>query len=191
MLQFGEEKMAKSVGNVRQLADVIDEHGRDTLVMLFVLTHYRQPLTFSDSTLLQAEFNVKKAREVALRLTEGDPPADLGPHAERFWDALADDFNTPLAWAAMARWITAANSHLDAGKAFGPGDYREMLWAFGLENLLEREAADAAAEALLQKRQEARAAKDFAAADAIRDELLALGWVVRDTPDGAKLVPKE
>ena len=191
MLQFGEEKMAKSVGNVRQLADVIEEHGRDTLVMLFLLTHYRQPLNFSDSTLQQAEQNVKKVRELVLRLTDGDPPGDLGEHSERFWEALADDFNTPLAWAALSQWITAAHRHLDAGQSFGPGDYREMLWAFGLQNLLESETADGAAEALLQKRQEARANKDFAAADAIRDELLDLGWVVRDTPGGAKLVPKE
>jgi cysteinyl-tRNA synthetase len=134
---------------------------------------------------------VKKAREVALRLSDGDPPSELSDYADRFWDALADDFNTPLAWAAMSQWITAANRHLDAGEAFGPGDYREMLWAFGLESLLEKEAHDAAAEALLQKRQEARANKDFVAADAIRDELLEMGWVVRDTPEGAKLVPKE
>jgi cysteinyl-tRNA synthetase len=68
-----------------------------------------------------------------------------------------------------------------------------MLWALGLDNVLDagEEEAGAEAEALLRKRQEARAAKEFAAADAIRDELLALGWVVRDTPEGAKLVPKE
>jgi cysteinyl-tRNA synthetase len=191
MLQFGEEKMAKSVGNVRLLSEVIDEYGRDTLLMLLLLTHYRQPLTFSDVTLQQAELNVKKAREVARRLSDGDPPRDLAEHAERFWDALADDFNTPLAWAAMSRWITAANRHLDAGEEFGPGDFREMLWAFGLDNLLEGDTAPAEAEKLLEERQQARAAKDYARADEIRDELAAMGWEVRDSAEGPSLVPRD
>ena len=193
MLQFGEEKMAKSVGNVRLLSEVIDEAGRDTLLALLTSAHYRKPLSFSDATIEQAEANVRKLRELGRRLGDGDPPADLTAHAERFWDALADDFNTPAAWTEVAGWVAAANRHLDAGGAFGAGELREMLWAFGLDNVLDAddEPADAGAEALLQKRQEARAAKDFGAADAIRDELLAMGWVVRDTPEGAKLVPKE
>ena len=194
MLQFGEEKMAKSVGNVRLLSDVLDEAGRDTLLALLTSAHYRKPLSFSGATLEQAEGNVRKLRELARRLGDGDPPADLSAHAERFWDALADDFNTPAAWAELSAWVAAANRRLDGGESFGPGDLREMLWALGLDNLLDagREGpVDAAAEALLRKRQEARANKEFAAADAIRDELLALGWVVRDTPEGARLVPRD
>ena len=197
MLQFGEEKMAKSVGNVRLLSDVIDEAGRDALVALLTSAHYRKPLAFSGDTLAQADANVRKVRELGRRLSPdgGDPPGELTEHAAAFWDALADDFNTPGAWAALSAWIAGANRRLDAGDApFAPGDLRDMLWALGLDNLLDRGTESEAgpeAEALLVKRQQARAARDFATADAIRDELLALGWVVRDTPDGAKLVPKE
>ncbi len=192
MLQFGEEKMAKSVGNVRLLSDVIEEHGRDKVVTLLTLGHYRQPLAFSEDTLGYAESYVNKIRNLARRLSEGDPPAELAPAAEKFWDSLADDFNTPAAWAELVQWVNAANRRLDEGESFGPGELREMLWTLGLDNLLDAdESVGAEAEALLQKRQDARANKDYAAADAIRDELLALGWVVRDTADGAKLVPKE
>ncbi len=66
-----------------------------------------------------------------------------------------------------------------------------MLELVGLESVAEAEAeADDAAEALLEERQRARAAKDFGRADEIRDELAALGWEVRDSAEGAKLVPK-
>jgi cysteinyl-tRNA synthetase len=133
-------------------------------------------------------------RELARRLApEGDPPAELHDHAESFWEALADDFNTPGAWAALSQWIGAAHRHLDKGERFGPGELREMLYVLGLDDLLEvgGDTAPPEAEQLLAERQEARAARDFARADQIRDELAELGWVVRDTPEGATLVPKE
>jgi len=195
MLQFGEEKMAKSVGNVRLLSDVIDDWGRDTLLALLTSSHYRKPLSFSDATLEQAEANVRRLRELARRLAdgEGDPPAELHEHAETFWDALADDFNTPGAWAALSAWLAGANRHLDAGRRFGPGELREMLWALGLDNLLDAadEAAPAEAQKLLDERQAARAARDYGRADEIRDELAAMGWEVRDAAEGAQLVPKQ
>src|SRR5215212_4993876 len=126
MLQFGEEKMAKSVGNVRLLSDVLDEWGRDALLALLTSGHYRQPRSFSDATLEQADANVRRLRELSRRLSDGDPPEDLHRHAGAFWDALADDFNTPEAWAALFAWVAAANRHLDAGESFGPGEYREI-----------------------------------------------------------------
>jgi len=193
MLQFAEEKMAKSVGNVRLLSDVLDEAGRDTLIALLTSAHYRKPLEFSDFTLQQAEIKVRKVRELARRLTDGDPPTDLHPHAEAFWDALADDFNTPEAWAAMSAWTAGANRHLDSGQGFGPGELREMLWALGLDNLLEAEEDEAPPEArtLMEERSQARAAKDYARADEIRDELAAMGWEVRDSAEGPQLVSKQ
>jgi cysteinyl-tRNA synthetase len=194
MLEFEAEKMSKSVGNIQRLSDVIDEHGRDKLIALFIATHYRKPLGFNDAALAQAEANVNKVRELGRRLTgDGDPPADLSAHADAFWQALADDFNTPGAWAALSGWIGAAHRHLDAGERFGPGELREMLYVLGLDNLLDAAGDQAPAEAqqLLEQRQQARADKDYARADQIRDELAATGWVVRDTPEGARLVPKE
>src|SRR5215208_4161106 len=139
MLQFGEEKMAKSVGNIRSLTGALEEWGRDTLLALLPAGHYRKPLSFSDATLEQAETTVRRLRELARRLDSdgSEPPGDLHQHGEAFWDALADDFNTPEAWAAVFAWVAGANRHLDAGESFGPGELREMLWALGLDNLLD------------------------------------------------------
>jgi cysteinyl-tRNA synthetase len=194
MIQFEDSKMSKSVGNIRSLSGALDEHGRDALVMYFVSGHYRQPVAFSAEELEQAAAAVARVRELGRRLDpDAEAPEDLGAYTRRFWDALADDFNTPAARAVVFEWIGEANRRLDAGERFGAGELREMLWALGLENLLDSavEGPPAEARALLAKREAARAKRDFVAADAIRDELAALGWVVRDTPEGARLVPRD
>jgi len=188
MLQMGEEKMAKSVGNIALLGDVLERWGRDAVILFFVAGHYRQPLRFSDETMAQAQAGVKRLREAARRLT-GDPsPEDLGGHRERFFDALAEDFNTPRALAEVWGWVGEANKREEVGGQ----DLREMLAVLGLDNLLDGDAQaegpDDTALALLERREEARAARDWARADQIRDELTALGWEVRDGADGAALM---
>ncbi|MEX1142698.1 MAG: cysteine--tRNA ligase [Thermoleophilaceae bacterium] len=192
MVRMGDEKMAKSVGNIRLLHGALDEHGRDALVMYFVSGHYRQPIAFSGEALAEAGRAVERVRELCRRLDRAvAPPAELDGYAERFFDALADDFNTPAARAVLFEWVAEANRRLDAGERVGVGRLAEMLHALGLEDLLEQgaePAADADAERLLGEREAARSARDFERADAIRDELAALGWEVRDTPDGARLV---
>jgi cysteinyl-tRNA synthetase len=114
----------------------------------------------------------------------------MDAYVERFFDALADDFNTAKARGVLFEWVAEGNRRLDAGEKLGPGRLGEMLYVLGLENLLEpeAEAADPEAERLLREREEARAARDFATADARRDELAALGWEVRDTAVGPRLV---
>ena len=191
MVRMGDEKMAKSVGNISLLYGALDEHGRDALVMYFVGGHYRQPIAFSADVLAEAGRAVDRVRELCRRLDRDAPdPEGLDGCVERFFDALADDFNTAAARAILFEWVAEANRRLDAGEALGVGRLGEMLHAIGLDNLLEPddEAADPEAERLLAERQAARAARDFARADAIRDELAALGWQVRDGADGATLV---
>jgi cysteinyl-tRNA synthetase len=116
----------------------------------------------------------------------------LAPYAERFFDALADDFNTPAARAALFDWIAEANRRLDAGETLGVGRLSEMLRTIGMEGLLEPEegGADPEAERLLAEREEARSGGDFATADAKREELRRLGWEVRDKPEGPVLIPR-
>jgi cysteinyl-tRNA synthetase len=136
---------------------------------------------------------VERVRDFGRRLDPaGGVPEGLDAYEQRFYAALADDFNTPAALAVVFEWIAAGNRRLDAGERFGAGALSGMLWTLGLEGLLEpdAEAPDADAERLLEERQAARAERDFERADAKRDELLALGWVVRDTPDGPQLVRK-
>ena len=190
MVRFADDKMSKSVGNIRGLGDALEEVGPDTLVMYFAGGHYRQPIEYSTSALEQAAARVRRVRDLVRRL-DADAPADAaGEYGERFAAALADDFNTPAALAELFGWVGEANRRLDAGETVGVGALRDMLWLLGLEQLLEPEddAPDPDAERLLAEREEARAARDFATADARRDELRERGWEVRDTPEGPKLV---
>jgi cysteinyl-tRNA synthetase len=188
MVRFGEDKMAKSVGNVRPLAEELDRWGRDALLMYFSGGHYRQPIAYSDSELEQAQASVQRVREAARRLHEGPSPEDMAPLRDQFFDALAEDFNTAAALAALFDWVREANKREDVGDAH----LREMLGVLGLGNLLDAEDAaepDAEALELARRRGAARAQSDFAEADRLRNELRARGWEVRDSADGPELIP--
>jgi cysteinyl-tRNA synthetase len=190
MVRLEGEKMAKSEGNIFLLHEALDQAGRDALVMYFVSGHYRQPIAYSEEALAEAAASVERIRDFARRLDVDAPTDGIEPFAERFWDALRDDFNTPAARAALFDWISEANRRIDSGERLGRGVLEEMLWVVGLDNLLDvaEPAAEPEAQRLLEEREAARAARDFATADAKRDELAALGWVVRDTPGGPELV---
>jgi len=190
MVQMGAEKMAKSVGNIRLLHGALDEFGRDALIMYFVGGHYRQPLVFSEDALEDARAAVERVRNFCRRLDRDAPaPEGLDDYAERFFDGLADDFNTPAARAELFDWIQEGNRRMDAGERVGVGRLPELLGALGLEGLLEEEAeAGEDAERLAAEREEARGAGDFARADELRDRLAAMGFEVRDTPEGPRLV---
>jgi cysteinyl-tRNA synthetase len=190
MVQMGAEKMAKSVGNIRLLHAALDEYGRDALVMYFVGGHYRQPLVFSKDALEDARAAVERVRNFWRRLdVDAQAPEDLDEYAERFFDALADDFNTAAARAVLFDWIQEGNRRLDAGERLGPGRLPELLHALGLETLTEDEVGPGEeAEQLAAERQDARDAGDFARADELRDRLAEMGFEVRDTPEGPQLV---
>jgi cysteinyl-tRNA synthetase len=180
------EKMSKSLGNIRGLAEVLDEVGRDALVMYFCEGHYRQPLAFSRERFEDASRRLERIRDAGRRLVPGASPPALAPHRDAFFAALADDFNTPRALAALSEWIREANK----GTGVGDADLREMLGVLGLENVLEAgEGPPAEVVELAEQRAGARARRDFAEADRLRDELQAHGWVVRDGPGGPELVP--
>ena len=194
MVQSTGEKMAKSVGNIAPLADVLERYGRDAVVMYLASGHYRQPLAFSDSELEDAAQRVRRIRELLGRLRPGAPsPADMAHHRDEFFDALADDFNTPKALAALFEWVREANRR---GDAVGDRDLREMLGVLGfgeLEPLAavgDPAAIDPQAAELLDQRERARAARDFEAADALRERIAARGWEVRDGAQGPELVPR-
>jgi cysteinyl-tRNA synthetase len=128
-----------------------------------------------------------RGREPRLLVEPGAPGLDQ--YLDPFFDALADDFNTPQARAVLFEWVAEANRRSDEGEAVGPGRLGEMLYALGLEPLLEvEEEAPDELRRLAAEREEARAARDFERADRIRDQLAEAGWEIRDTPDGARLV---
>jgi cysteinyl-tRNA synthetase len=190
MVEMGEEKMAKSVGNIRLLHAALDEFGRDAFVMWTVGAHYRKPVAYSEEALEDARRAVARVRDLIRRL---DPEGTAFHHhdqlADAFFDALSDDFNTAQARAILFEWVADANRQIEQGNSVAPGRLPEMLHALGLETLLEAEE-DAPEELrrLAEERDEARAARDFERADRIRDELADAGWEIRDTPDGARLV---
>jgi cysteinyl-tRNA synthetase len=193
MVELADEKMAKSVGNIRLLHVAVGEYGRDALLMWMVGAHYRKPIAFTEEALTDAQRAVQRVREVARRLQPGAPARpELDRHAERFFDRLADDFNTAAARAAMFDWIAEANRLLDAGEQVDPGQLGEMLRMFGLENLLTERAGEAPEEVrrLAERREQARGERNFEQADRLRDQILELGWELRDTPDGQRLVPR-
>jgi len=198
MIETGAAKMSKSEGNIFQLSAALDRYGREAVVAYLISGHYRQPLAFGAEQMEQAVAQVERLRNFFREHPEGEgspssqTPPDSPPaqRLDAFRDALADDFNTPKAMAEVFELIGEAN------RAEVPGaseSVAEMLELVGLSSLTQPDEgaeADGEAEALLAEREEARAAKDFERADAIRDRLAELGWEVRDSVEGAKLVPR-
>ncbi|MHB8469589.1 MAG: cysteine--tRNA ligase [Gaiellaceae bacterium] len=169
MLEFAGEKMSKSLGNDVSIRNVIDTWGREVVLLYFLGGHWRKPLDFTDGTLEQAKAQVEGFRNVFR-----SPSRPVGDWAA-FERALDDDFNTPESLAIIHGW----RDH---------DLLRRALRLFGLASLAEEAAAPPAIVALAERRQQARAAKDFAAADRLRDEIAAAGWEVRDEDGGFRLV---
>jgi cysteinyl-tRNA synthetase len=189
MVRLDREKMAKSVGNIFVLHDALANYGRDALLMYFCSGHYRQPIEFDDERLEEATKNVRRVKEAGRRLIRGTSPPWSARLREEFFAALAADFNTPRAVAALFDWVREANS--SAG-AVGDADLREMLDVLALANLLEPDGAQAPPEVLelLDRREAARSAGDYDESDRLREELRASGWEVRDGPNGPELLPR-
>ena len=188
MVRLAQEKMSKSVGNTFMLHAALAAYGRDALVAYFCGGHYRQPIEFDDERLAVAAAGVRRFREAARRLTPGESPAWSAPLRTEFFEALAEDFNTPRALAAAYDWVREANR---SDRTVGDADLREMLGVLALDNLLDPEpgAVPEEAQALARERETARSERDWARADAIRDQLKGLGWDVRDGADGPELLP--
>jgi cysteinyl-tRNA synthetase len=187
MVQTAEQKMSKSLGNIFQLSEALDRFGAEALLTYLTSGHYRQPLEFSEDTLRQAAARVERVRNyLAEPEVEGEEDPFIADRRREFLDALAEDFNTPRAWAALFELIAEGNRRPLPG---AHAALAELLPLLGLESLLEADEAsvDPEAEALLDEREQARAARNFARADELRDQLAALGWTVRDTPEGARL----
>ena len=173
MLRMTGEKMSKSLGNIASMQEVLDEWGRETALVYYLTGHWRSPIDFSDERMAEAQARAEGFREVFRNPSQ---PAD--PDAwSRFEAALDDDFNTPDALALMHEW---RDHEL----------LRRALDVFGLAKLTEQEEAPSELHDLARGRQEARAAKDFARADELREEIEAAGWEVRDDPAGYRLVPR-
>jgi len=209
MVQMGDAKMSKSVGNVVTLADAIDAWGRGPLRLWYLSAQHRTPLTFETDRLRDAgtvhERFVTFLRTAALVAGDAEPDATGAErHAEAFTAAMDDDLNAPVAIAALHELVTAGNELAaaadrgDAGARSALAGHAEVLvrladgtLGLGLAGDLDAARAFEARIAplvtgLLEQRATARAAKDFAAADRLRDELAEAGIVVEDRPEGPR-----
>ncbi len=188
-------KMSKSLGNVRNLLDLVDQYDPRAYRLLVLQSHYRSPIDVSDANLRSAEGALDRldafARRVAASPAAG---ADPDPEAlERFRAAMDDDLQTPAATRLLFDLVRQANAALDAGdvEAAGPraAAALEIAGVLGLELATEEAAVPEEVQAWVRERDEARAAKDWARADALRDRITAAGYVVEDTPSGAVVRP--
>ena len=189
MVRLDSEKMSKSIGNVFMLGEALERHGPQTLLMYFAGAHYHQPMEYDEDRLEEARARAAGIRNTARGLVSGPSPPWSAPLKERFFDALAHDFNTPKALAVVAEWRGEANR--SAPGTVGGDDLREMLDVLGLAGLMQSDAQPVSDEAaaLRDARERARQARDWGEADRLRDALRALGWEVRDGPDGPELLP--
>lgn len=193
-------KMSKRFGNVLTVRDLREE-GVDPAAFraLVFSTHYRQQLNFTDEALRAATEGVQRLVDFRRRLDEaaGAEPATRPEEAdvleEDFVAALDEDLAAPQALGAIFTFVRRANRRLDAGK-WGGAEARGALQAFDrVVDVLDVLPASAVEQDLatwveerLRVREEARGARDFAAADAIRDELAAEGVELEDTPGGTR-----
>ncbi len=213
-LQLEGEKMAKSTGNIFTLADLVERGVRPSSVRYaFLSAHYGTKLNFTWEALEAGATTVRRIRATRDRLRDHPPveqgnPADLPalhPAADRalgdFAAAMDDDLNTSVALAALAEFMTAVNTRLDqlgghpitaAEQAAALRVFEMMDGVFGLLALADAEDsapdADLAGwvEECIRERAEARANRDFATADQIRDQLAERGVVIEDTPHGPR-----
>ena len=194
------QKMSKSLGNFYTLRDLLEKGftGREIRYALLTV-NYRLPLNFTLAGLEAARAALGRIDEWTVRLREhaGDTapaPTPLAAHAEKFFAALDEDLNISAALSHLFDLIRESNATLDRA-ALSPAQAAQLLahWQ-RIDGVLafQRESAalPAAVSALVEKRQQARADKDWKASDQLRDEIHALGWIVKDTKDGPKLTPR-
>ena len=199
-VRVNQEKMSKSLGNFFTIRDVLAEHDPEVVRYLLVASHYRSAIYYSLDSLVEARKSLTRLY-TALEGVDADEQAVASEAAERFTAAMDDDFNTPVALAALfdlARDLNRAKSDQPAEAPRLAGELKRLAGVLGLlqqvpETFLKGAQQQVALseeeiEAKIAERHDAKTSKDFARADAIRDELAALGIVLKDSREGTTWV---
>ena len=191
MLNIEGTKMSKSLGNYRTVVEMLDEHpdnGR-AFRLLVLQTHYRKTMEVNAELMASARAACQRldalARRAAAAESESDDLRDVSA-VDAFRLAMDDDLGTPQAVAVIFETLRRANAALDAGTEDAQALTATVINLAGALGMAVEgaEAGDVGIEELVARRQSAREARDWATADALRDELSALGVVVEDTPAG-------
>ncbi len=204
-LNIDNRKMSKSLGNFFTVRDISEKYDLQVLRFFMLSAHYRSPLNFSDQLMEAAKSGYERIVTSVDNLNfllggaAGEEPTEAERAAmeeakgfsERFDEAMDDDFNTADAISVIFELVKFVNTHVKEGgsRAFLSAMKEEILnlsQVCGLIVEKKEELLDGDIEALIEERQAARKAKDFARADAIRDELLGKGILLEDTREGVK-----
>jgi cysteinyl-tRNA synthetase len=200
-LENKSEKMSKSLDNFITLHEALQQWPKEVLRFFFLSAHYRSPLDFTDHSLTQAEAGVARIGELITRLQQrGDkqmtPPAvdaevvrQAADFKKNITEALDDDFNTPQAMGRLFDFIRTMNQHLDADridKDSMPHILATLDIADHVLGIVPRQSPHVPEDItdLIRQRHEAKVAKDFTQADALRDAIGERGYFVDDTPYG-------
>ena len=183
MLNINDEKMSKSLGNFVTAHDLLEKIDGQVLRFFLATQHYRRPLNYTEKAIHDAETNLKYLKNTYTQpFTDQVEEGRWQQLVADFVQAMDDDFNTANGITVvfdMAKWINSSN-YDEKIKA----DFAQILAVFGI--VFQEEVLDGEIEALIAERQEARANRDFATADRIRDELAAQGIKLLDTKDGVR-----
>ncbi len=181
------EKMSKSLGNVVLAHDLLNDHKGETLRLTLLSAHYRKPLDWNDGAIARSKKMLDKFYK---RLEQMKNMESTEVKSSKVMDALCDDLNSSLAITEMNNLLKEENSPelksqlIAAGNMLGLLQHKPEEWLGG--GVHSNDIAADHIEELLQQRADARANKDFARSDEIRDKLSAMGVVIKDTPNGVK-----
>ena len=187
------EKMSKSLGNFRTMADLLERSDPRAYRLLVLGSHYRQALEVNERTLEDATTALGRVDSLARRFADA-AAAEVGDGSEerrQFREAMDNDLDTPRALGDLFSAMRRANALGDAGDLRAGGalarSVLDLFAALGVVADDGRQEVDERVGDLVRRRDEARAARDFAAADRLRAEIEQSGWVVEDTPGGTRV----
>jgi cysteinyl-tRNA synthetase len=190
-VQMGGEKMSKSLGNITNLTDLLAVVDPRAYRLVVLQSHYRAPVEVTGTTIEAATSTLAGLDAFARRVAELPAAVADAEALDRFRAAMDDDLDTPRAMAELLTLVKAANTALDAGDTAAAASRAaavgEMAAAVGLVLRGRGDEIPAEVAELVAGRDEARAKRDFAGADALRDRLIGLGWAVEDTPQGTRV----
>ena len=204
-LKIDGEKMSKSLGNFFTIRDIGEKYPLQVIRFFILSAHYRSPLNFSDTLVESAKASLERILNAVSRLedmTETAPERELSEeekqieqklteYVAKFEQAMEDDLNTADAISAIFELVKFTNSNVtsDNAKAIvtkALDTIRQLCDVLGIITKVEKEILDSDIEALIEERQAARKAKNFARADEIRDTLAEQGIILEDTREGVK-----